>query len=50
MRESSYVVTEIRVTLDEGSKFENVFVAWGSEIVKVGLSEKFHSIPHESFQ
>jgi hypothetical protein len=40
MPESSYGVTRVRVTLDNGSKFDDVFVAWGSEIVKVGTSEK----------
>jgi len=40
MPESSYGVTRIRVTLDDGSKFDDVFVAWGSEIVKVGTSEQ----------
>jgi hypothetical protein len=40
MPESSYGVTRIRVTLDDGSKFDDVFVAWGSEIVKVGTSEE----------
>lgn len=40
MPESSYGVTRIRVTLDDGSKFDDVFVAWGSEVVKVGTSEK----------
>lgn len=40
MPESSYGATRIRVTLDDGSKFDDVFVAWGSEIVKVGASEK----------
>ena len=39
MPESSYGVTRIRVTLDDGSQFDDVFVAWGSEIVKVGTSE-----------
>ena len=38
MPESSYGVTRVRVTLDDGSKFAEVFVAWGSEIVKVGTS------------
>jgi len=38
--ESSYGVIRIRVTLDDGSKFNDVFVAWGSEIVKVGTSEE----------
>lgn len=36
--EYSYGVTRIRVTLDDGSKYDDVFVAWGSEIVKVGTS------------
>lgn len=40
MPESSYGVTRIRVTLDDGSKCDDVFVAWGSEIVKVGTSEE----------
>jgi len=40
MPESSYGVTRIRVGLDDGSKFDDVFVAWGSEIVKVGTSEE----------
>lgn len=40
MPESGYGVTRIRVTLDDGTKFDDVFVAWGSEIVKVGTSEQ----------
>ncbi|MGO8931872.1 MAG: hypothetical protein ACLQU3_33880 [Limisphaerales bacterium] len=40
MPESSYGVTRIRVTLDDGSQFSDVFVAWGSEIVKVGTSKE----------
>ena len=40
MPESSYGVTRIRVTLEDGSRFDDVFVAWGSEIVKVGTSEE----------
>ncbi len=36
--EYSYGVTRIRVTLDDGSRFSDVFVAWGNEIVKVGTS------------
>lgn len=40
MPEFSYGVTRIRVTLDDGSRFIDVFVAWGSEIVKVGTSEE----------
>jgi len=42
--ESSYGITRIRVTLDNGSSFDDVFVAWGNEIVKVGASEQ---IPFE---
>jgi hypothetical protein len=45
MPEYSYGVTKIRVTLDDGSQFSDVFVAWGSEIVKVGTSE---SIPFDA--
>lgn len=37
--EYSYGLTRMRVTLDDGSHFSDVFVAWGSEIVKVGTSE-----------
>jgi hypothetical protein len=40
MPEHSYGVTRIRVTLDDGSRFSDVLVAWGSEIVKVGTSEE----------
>jgi hypothetical protein len=39
MGEYSYGVTRIRVTLKDGSRFSDVFVAWGNEIVKVGTSE-----------
>ena len=38
--ECSYGVSRIRVTLDDGARFNDVFVAWGSEIVKVGTSEE----------
>jgi hypothetical protein len=37
--EYSYGVTRVRVTLDDGSRFSDVFVAWGSEIVRVGATE-----------
>lgn len=40
MPEYRYGVTRIRVTLDDGSRFSDVFVAWGSEIVKVGINEE----------
>jgi hypothetical protein len=39
MPEYSQGVVRIRVTLDDASRFNDVFVAWGSEIVKVGESE-----------
>jgi len=39
MPEASYGVTKVRVTLDDGSQYGDVFVAWGSEIVKVGTSQ-----------
>jgi len=38
--EYSYGVTRIRVTLEDGSRFNDVFVAWGREIVKVGISQE----------
>lgn len=37
--ESSYGVTRVIVTLDNGKEFSDVFIAWGKEIVKVGSSE-----------
>jgi len=40
MPEYGYGVTRIRVTLDDGLRFSDVFVAWGNEIVKVGTSEE----------
>jgi len=40
MPESSYGAARIRVTLDDGSKIDDVFVAWGSEIVRVGTMEE----------
>jgi hypothetical protein len=45
MPESSCGVTRICVTLDDGSKFDDVFVAWGSEIVKGGMGEQIPSDP-----
>lgn len=44
MPEFNYGVTRIRVILVDGSRFSDVFVAWGKEIVKVGTSE---TIPFE---
>jgi hypothetical protein len=38
--EYSYGVTRIVVTLPDGIEYNDVFVAWGKEIVKVGLSEE----------
>jgi hypothetical protein len=40
MPEFSYGVARVRVTLDDGSQWSDVFVAWGGEIVKVGTSEE----------
>jgi hypothetical protein len=40
MPEYSYGITRIRVILNDGLRFSDVFVAWGNEIVKVGTSEK----------
>ena len=39
MPEYGYGVTRIRVTLADGSSFSDVFVARGTEIVKVDASE-----------
>ena len=36
MREYRQGVNKVTVRLQDGRKFSNVFVAWGSEIVKVG--------------
>lgn len=40
MPEYRYGVTRIRVTLEDGLRFNDVFIAWGIEIVKVGISEE----------
>lgn len=40
MPEYGHGVTRIRVTLNDGQTFGDVFVAWGEEIVKVGTSEE----------
>lgn len=40
MPEYSHGVTRIRVTLRDGQVFNDVYVAWGTEIVKVGTSEE----------
>ncbi len=39
MPECSYGVNRVTVTLDDGTRYNDVFVAWGEEIVKVGTSE-----------
>jgi len=39
MPECSYGVTHVKVTLDDGTTISDVYVAWGKEIVKVGVSE-----------
>jgi len=39
MPETSYGVTRVVVTLEDGTEFSDVFIAWGNEIVKVGSSE-----------
>ena len=38
MPEYSYGVMRIRIRIEDGSQFDDVFVAWGNEIVKVGTS------------
>jgi hypothetical protein len=40
MPEYSYGVNRVVVTLDDGTKFYDVFIAWAKEIVKVGTSEQ----------
>lgn len=40
MPEYSYGVTHTRVILDDGLQFSDVFIAWGSEVVRVGVSEE----------
>lgn len=40
--EYSYGVARITIFLDDGRTFSDVFVAWGKEIVRVGMNE---SIP-----
>ena len=42
--ECSYGVNRVIVTLDDGTRYNDVFVAWGEEIVKVGTSA---SIPFD---
>ena len=39
MPEHSYGVTRVKVTLEDGRVFNDVFVAWGKEIVRVGSEE-----------
>lgn len=39
MPECSYGISRVTVTLDDGTRYNDVFVAWGEEIVKVGTSE-----------
>jgi len=40
MPEYSYGATRVRVTLSDSRVFSDVFVAWGTEIVKDGTSEE----------
>jgi len=47
MPECSYGVNHVTVTLEDGTRFTDVFVAWGGEIVKVGTSE---NIPFDPMQ
>lgn len=39
MPEYSYGVNRITVKLDDGTSYDEVYVAWGEEIVKVGDSK-----------
>lgn len=45
MPECSYGVNRVTVTLDDGTRYNDVFVAWGEEIVKVGTSETIPFAP-----
>ena len=47
MPEYSRGVTRIRLRLADGSRFSDVFVAWGTEVVKVGASEGVPFDPSE---
>jgi hypothetical protein len=47
MPESSYGVTRVIVTLEDGTELGDVFVAWGKEIVKVGSSETIPFDPNK---
>ena len=38
--EYSYGVARVVVTLEDGTEFRDVHIAWGKEIVKVGSSEQ----------
>ena len=38
MPEYSYGVNKVTVELDDGCKYDEVFVGWGEEILKVGTS------------
>jgi len=40
MPECKYGVNRIKVTLDDGTMYSDVYVGWCEEIVKVGNSEK----------
>lgn len=39
MPEYKYGVNRIKVTLDDGTTYNDVYVGWGEKIVKVGASE-----------
>jgi hypothetical protein len=47
MPEYSYGVTRVIVTLADGTEFSDVFIAWGKEIVKVGLDAKIPFDPNK---
>ena len=39
MPEYKYGASRVKVTLDDGTTYRDVYVAWGEEIIKVGESE-----------
>jgi len=46
MPESGYGVNRVTVILDDGTRIDNVHVAWGKEIVKIGKDAEVHFDVH----
>ena len=47
MPEYKYGASRIKVTLDDGTTYRDVYVAWGEEIVKVGESKNIPFNPEK---